>query len=321
MKILLYIPISLTAAFVSQLKWLRESLDQLGEPYSKVRFHLAVSHDFEGCLDLLVHTLKELCDNSDRYFFHLVDKDRFNKYHYLETGAFRFRILDDSDITIFCDADILFIAGLDELLEQALSGSAIFGVQAQASPFIQGVPSESVQRRVQSNDEWWNILFETFVGTPAPLSHTYLSHSNERCPLYFNAGFLIGPTAVWKLIAEEAYSLVASITEEMISRKAPARSFQFPFQIAMTLAVYKLKVSAHAISPIYNTGNSSLFVASTSIAKSDVRVIHYYGNPLMNYYKSIGFEAMIERVRPERVLDSVSSLLVERYDELLKGLQ
>ena len=322
MKITLHIPISPTKAFFSQVQWLRRSLDVLGEPYSTAKLYIAVSRDYQGQLNNCLASFEDLQEHRERYLICPVDSSRFSKFHYLETASFRYLMLDDSQITIFCDADILFLERFDELLQRTLDQATISGVIARGSPFNQGAAALKSRVARLSNDEWWNALFNRLLDSLAPLVHQYLRQTSQKCPLYFNAGFVIGKTSTWKSIAQYAYYILEELIVELIALRRPgsALSVQYAFQIALTLALYKFEIPVQPLSPAYNAWNGPEFLGAVGISKRDVKVVHYYADQLMNFYKTMPFEAMIARVQKEKILDPISTLLIERVNYIRETL-
>jgi hypothetical protein len=318
MKLTFLLPVSVTTPYISRVEWLRRSLDSLGTPYSEARIGLALSCDSEGCPEEKVRTFKEVDKNSSRYYFAAVNKARFNSFHYLETAAYRYRMLDDADVTIFCDADIFITGRFDELLEEVLQNESMAGVIARGSPFTQGVSEANRKALRQCNDEWWNHMFTTFVGRAAPLQYKYPAQSTLATPFYCNAGFLVASTKVWRTMAEFAYESLPKVISEIVhsSFRGNRLAIQYAFQITHSLALYRAGIGCRVLSPGFNAWNGGTFCTSTGLSRDDIRVIHYYGDPLMNFYKQTDFLNMIQQVKKVAPRDPVTLLLLERIASL-----
>lgn len=318
MKLTFLIPISVTVPYLSRVEWLRRSLDSLGAPYSDARIGLALSRDSSDDLESTVRSFPEVLQNPSRYFVAAVDRARFDSINYLETGAYRFRMLDDSDVTIFCDADIFFIQRFDGLLNEVMRQECMAGVIARGSPFTQGLSYNKSQRNRLCNELWWNHLFQIFLQRPAPLKYSYSAQPTTLSPFYCNAGFLVASTRVWRAISEFAYDWVTEVVSEIIRSRLPKRRLviQYAFQIAHALATYHVGLNHRVLCPGFNAWNGSSFCASTGVSPEEIHVIHYYGNPVMNFYKRLDFMSMMRRVSDEPLLDPVTSLLVKRVSAM-----
>ena len=61
-----------------------------------------------------------------------VDREAFRRDSYYATGVDRLKVVSDADIVLFADADVIFVAGIDDLLEslvRAASGAADHGTR------------------------------------------------------------------------------------------------------------------------------------------------------------------------------------------------
>jgi lipopolysaccharide biosynthesis glycosyltransferase len=316
-SIAFHIPISPTLAYFSRLKWLCKSIRSWSSRFSSIHFHLSISNEDSVTLSKLSRDYAEIINDRSCYHLHICDKVRFNRFHYIETGAARYLHIDNSDITIFCDADIIFLADIIELIDMILEKGGIYGVLAQGSPFFERTQNAWAQEQVHNNETWWHLLFEQFIGTSCKFGHSYLAQA-KKCPLYYNAGFLIGKTKDWLAIKDYAYTIQEELIQVFIDlrRYGGRLPIGYTFQIAFTLALYKFNIRSHPISPAYNAWNTSEFLRISKVSLKDIKIIHYFVDHYINLYKTCSFEDMIEKARNHPSPNSINSLMVERADTL-----
>lgn len=267
-SISLHIPISPNISFYSKIKWIRKSLDFLGEPYSSAKIHLTVSNEDGITINTLINSYPEFKENISRYRFYITNKISFDQYSYGETAGLRFKNIDNSDITIFCDADIFFIKRIDDILNNIIAEGGIYGVLAHTTPF---------QPLEKTNEEWWNYLSLKYTNQLIPLNFKHTLNSKVNCPLYYNNGFIIGKTIDWKKIKDFSYSNFKDIFNilplKYLNNDATPRLYCM--QISFALALHKFKIKTAPLSDIYNCANDQGIANILQNEINDIRIVHY----------------------------------------------
>lgn len=274
-SIAIHIPISPNLGFYSRLKWIRKSLDILGAPYNRAILHITVSNENDISYQKIHNTCTEFERNKHRYRFYIVEKEKFNQYSYGETAGLRFMNIDNSDITIFCDADILFVDRIDDLISLVNKNEGIYGVLAHNTPF---------HHLETSYDEWWSKLANKFLKSEIDLNYKHSLHPTIKCPVYYNNGFIIGAKNSWNKIAKFCYNNFRDIynylPDNYLGINGSPRFFSM--QISFTLALLKFSINTHPISEIYNCANDQRVFNNLDSKKNDIRIIHYLRDNFFN---------------------------------------
>jgi hypothetical protein len=310
-SISIHIPISPNISFYSKIKWIRKSLDSLGTPYNKSILHITVSNENNISLDIISNCFEEFKKNRHRYRFYITDSSKFAQYSYGETAGLRFMNIDNSDITIFCDADILFIKPFDELLEETLTYGGIYGVIAHNTPF---------HNLDKSNEEWWNCLSDMITPNDTiNLNHSHSLHPNIKCPPYYNNGFIIGKTDDWKKIADFCYQNFRDIYKllpESYNRVEGSSNF-FSMQISFSLALHKFKIKTHPISNIYNCANDQRLANLLGNKTNDIRIIHYLRGRYINRNLIFVSREQINKFLELNEVDDITGKLQDAVVEIM----
>ncbi|MCP4457238.1 MAG: hypothetical protein GY816_04305 [Cytophagales bacterium] len=312
MKISVYVPISPNIGFLSRVKWIRKSLDHLGSPYSEAIIHVILGYEDNGQIGLNPKEFTEFSANKHRYRFHSTNRQKFNKYSHLETAATRFMAIDDADISILCDADVMFIKRFDELIELVQSNEGIYGVIAHASPFtlLDKMPNE-----------WWESISVNFCNEEIKLSYSHSKQPDIQCPAYYNNGFIIGDNKSWKKIKEfcyQRYGEVCQFLPEKYNGRDSSPRF-FTLQIILSLALLKFGIKTQPISEIYNFPNDQLLSEKFSSLLSDIRIIHYLRTNHFDRERIFTKNVETNRFLLIEKIDLVSSILQKHVSEIIEN--
>lgn len=312
-RISIHIPISPNKAFYSRLTWLRKSLDSLGAPYSDALLHITISNEEHVTHESVEHEFYDYIRNKERYRLHITDSSRFAAYSYGETAGLRFKNIDDSDITIFCDADILFIDRIDDLIDTALMEGGIYGVIAHISPF-KGIKT--------SPQEMWNHLSKRYLNETIELSYKHSHMPHIPCPAYYNYGMIIGRTETWNKFKDFAYENFSEIieltTQDTLFKSETYRAFSM--QLSLTLSLHKFNIHTKPISDIYNCANDEKTASLLGQMIDHVRIIHYLRNTFFNRDSIFTSHDEINAFLNLEHIDPVSKILQDKVKNVLNDL-
>ncbi|HUN78372.1 MAG TPA: hypothetical protein VMU32_05595 [Solirubrobacteraceae bacterium] len=193
-----------------------------------------------------------------------LDADLWRRHGIFATALQRFCYDIQTPTALLLDADTLFLAPIDDLLERIERTRAIAGLIAHLSPFLWSEAGQGL---------WREVFHAAGLGEP-PMSCEHsgwqsIEHDAARrhCPPYFNLGVLLASREALGALAKTIYS-------EM---EAVERVIETPFrcQLALTLAIQRARVPWEALPLRYNLPNDDRFLARHGDEVGDVRVIHY----------------------------------------------
>lgn len=182
MKWEIRVPISPDEIFFRRVEYLYRSIRACGGITGEARLVVSVGEDIEP-FDLAASQSW----SDERVIWRWVDREAFRRQRYDATDFDRFQVRSDADIVLFADADVIFVSGIDDLLEILFAAPAIAGVMAHIHP--PPIPSVS-----------WDQLF-TDANIPLPQDlHQYSSWrtldpdpTRRFGPVYYNFGAVFVP--------------------------------------------------------------------------------------------------------------------------------
>jgi hypothetical protein len=261
MKLEVRVPISPRDFFFRRVEYLNCSLRACGGITGDAHLVVSVGDDIEP-FDLLASQPW----SRDQVTWRWVDRAAFRRDSYFATVFDRFMVRSDADIVLFADADVIFVSGVDDLLESLMRLPTIAGVIAHAPP-KSGVD--------------WNHLFAVAKIPPARDAHQYsgwrlmFEDPHDRfAPAYYNFGAVFVP-ASWVAMLAHAYRGSIAVAET-------AGFDFFKAQIALTLALYRLGLRRLALELRYNFPNDPLFDSAHPRELDDVRILHYLRTEILD---------------------------------------
>jgi hypothetical protein len=191
------------------------------------------------------------------------DRERFRKDGYWETSREIFRQPARGRFVMYADADVIFVRDFSDLLADLERSPAVAGVIAHAPPFP----------KLRSSEIWDPLCAEYGVCVP-PSIHEYTgwgfmvkAPEHRYTPLYFNFGMVIAPAEMMSEIGEE---IIAA--DDFVNKRLTTF---FRFQIALTLAIQKHRLTSRALPLRYNFPNDPRFDQRYPDELADVRILHY----------------------------------------------
>jgi hypothetical protein len=254
MKFEIRVPISPREDFFRRVEFLHRSIRGCGGLTSEARLVVSIGADVEP-FDVAIREPW----SRDQVTWRWVDREEFRQYSFYATGTDRFRVRSDADIILFADADVIFVSGIDDLLESLMHQPAIAGVMAHVHP--------------PPGLDWQRLFTEQQI----PLPTDAYQHSGWRlmcddpalrfAPAYFNFGAVFVPGA-W-------LPPLAYVYERSIAPAEQAGVGLWKSQVALTLSIYRLGLRRLALEPRYNFPNLPIFEAAYPEDLKDVRILHY----------------------------------------------
>jgi lipopolysaccharide biosynthesis glycosyltransferase len=305
-----YIPVSPHPKFYSRVKWIRKSLDYLGTPYSKAIIHLTIGNEKDISIEQILGGFAEFSSHQHRYRFHVADKEKFEKYNWLETGATRFKVIDEADIIIHCDADIIFVKRFDDLLSKVISSRGIYGVIAHSSPFS-SLDIQPIQM--------WKLLSLKFCNKEIELKHMHSKQAWISCPAYYNNGFVIGDHESWQKIKIFFYQNFSEVFDVLSQGKDPNHSPGFfSLQISLALALFKYDIRTQPLPEIYNFANDEVLIQKYESQVSDVKIIHYLRKKFFDRDYIFRDNDQTDRFLTLQNLDPISKILQQHIAQIIE---
>lgn len=234
------IPGSPNDAFCSQIAFFSLALKKLGPPYNSARVVFCCGNEFP----------KKIYQRWANYLAsveirQVSQSEAENDSIFAQIDARFDAVSTDADISIFCDADILVVRRLDNLLLKIVDQNRIAGSIAHFPvPYRRDISTSEAwaqlfhEMRVRPNDQWFR---HTLTGSGAVLS-------DSICPFYVNFGFVMAPPRIWKTLKSDACEIRRKL---MSILDAP----YFSAQVALTLAIYKNDISVESLPLRYNYPN------------------------------------------------------------------
>jgi hypothetical protein len=261
-KLEVRVPISPTDYFFRRVELLYRSLRACGGTTGQADLVVSVGADIEP-FDIA----QTQPWSRDQIKWRWVDREAFRRDSVHATGLDRFKATTTADIVLFADADVIFVAGVDDLLDALNHTPAIAGVIAHAPP-----PKEDLD---------WNHLFDE---AQIPLPHDAYQYSGWRLmchspaqrivPAYYNFGAVFVPGS-WVTTLGYVYERSLGFAEN-------AGLGHFKGQVALTLALYRLGRRRLALELRYNFPNDHLFDAAYPEDLRDIRILHYLRTEVVN---------------------------------------
>jgi hypothetical protein len=254
MKFEIRVPISPRKCFFRRIEFLHRSLLACGGLTAAARLVVSVGDDIEP-FDIVAREPW----SRGKVTWRWVDREAFRRDSFFATVLDRFKVESDADIVLFADADVIFVAAIDDILQSLASGPAIAGVIAHAPP--------------DGGVDWNRVFTDARLPLPSDV-HQYsgwrlmCSHPAQRfAPAYYNFGALFVP-GNWVQGLGHFYGRSIGIAEK-------AGFDFFKAQIAVTLALYQLGMRRIALELRYNFPNDPLFDAAYPEDLRDMRILHY----------------------------------------------
>lgn len=303
MKLEVRVPISPRPYFFRQIEYLLRSILSCGGLTSDVRMVVSVGED------VAPYDIASLQPWSrEHVIWRWVDRDAFRKESYHATGADRFLVESDADMILLADADILFIAGVDDLLKALGHAPAVAGVIAHVPPWY-------VHRQAASS---WQQLFEA-MGMRMPrdrFQHTgwgilFSDPSWRFSPAYFNLGAVFVPGSLMPGLARSFFVHLKKAAEGGVG--------YFKSQLALSMAVYDLDLPRVALDVRYNFPNYPGFDLAYPGDLQDVRIIHYMRAQIVNRQRIWETPESTAELLRRTDLQGSNEVLRRRIEHLVKN--
>lgn len=260
-RICFHIAASPTESFYSQIAMFRLSLDALGGIYEQA--HIIISFGDEKIQSI---PDKWTAQFGNKVNFHWADPELFRQHQYLAQVDARWNYDHDQyDYVIFCDADIILINPIDDLLFRQWQCPSIMGVIAHY-PFLL-IPEDDYR-------QIWAGLVETYSGKTVEFKyhHTLVQghdlSKSSKCPFYINFGFVLMTPKIVKTIRNTYLTIRPEVSRLLNGTYVSG-------QIALTLSLLAHDVPARSIGMRYNFPNDIIAESMHPLELADVRVIHY----------------------------------------------
>lgn len=240
----------------------RLALDSLGGIYEHADLIVTLGHDKKKPSRLPRRWKPFL---SKKVTFYWASPDEFRQSSYLAQGDKRWQ-LDYSayDVVIFCDADVLIVEPIDDLLLLTLESPAVTG----AITHYAFQPKENVDPHTV-----WHDLASRFLNRPLEFNYRHTLSVNNLpeytfCPFYINFGFVVFTPALYNQFNTQ----FLDVRPKVVSALADP---YFSAQITLALVVEMLQVPTREIGLRYNFPNDKNADRIQEHELDDVRVIHY----------------------------------------------
>jgi hypothetical protein len=294
------VPISPTPDFFRRIHFMAASLRRIGGVLADHEFVVCVGGDEEP------GNLYERLPWSKHYpiIWRWVDRERFRQDTYWETSREIFRQPARADYVMCADADVIFVRGFPDLVEDLQRSPAVAGVIAHG-PGISDLTSSQM----------WESLCQEY-GVPVPPSvHEYTRWKFMReasqpryTPVYFNFGMVIAPAEMMNKISTEMATAVEFVNKRL-------NTF-FRFQIALTLAIQKYGLTTRALPLRYNFPNDPRFDKTYPDDLSDVRILHYLRRDIVHRENDFSDLARVARLIQRTDLRGSNEVLRHCLEEL-----
>jgi hypothetical protein len=227
----------------------------------------------------------------------------------------RFRRPFEADFAIVCDADILFMRAIPELLAKVAATGGVAGCMAHVSPFI----PPFAELPPGGHADWWARLFAAYGMPPPALIHPHPGYgvlfddpSARYSPAYFNSGVLVGAGEAMNALAPHAIPATEAVrsVHDMI----------FCDQLAFTLMLYKTGVPATVAPLRYNFPNHPLIEQALPGELAEVAIIHYLRHEIVDRAKVFASPEALARLIARTDLSGANERLRARLAELHPGL-
>jgi hypothetical protein len=297
----IHVPISPTPAFLTKVRYLAASLRRYGGALADSPMIVTVGDDERVDLER-AHPWSRQLGIEWRW----LDDELWRRYGIYATALQRFCYEIDAPQALLLDADTLFLAPIDDLLEGVEESPAITGLLAHISPFL----NCDVDGR-----ELWQRIFRAAELGDAPLECEHsgwqtieFDPDRRYCPPYFNLGVLLASREVLSAVAQTIY-------EEM---ETVRRVHETPFrcQIALTLAILRSGVRWRALPLRFNFPNDMQFLPRYAAELADVRIIHYLRDDELNRAQDLASVEGVGALLARAELNPVNARLRDALQEV-----
>jgi hypothetical protein len=314
-KVEIRIPISANDAFFRMTRIFLESLQLFGGPLGRSAHCVAsISRDTP------MRDLARECPWSSDYSldFRWVDENLFENHGYHGTGFDRKTVQSEADIVVLCDADIMIAGDFDELITMAHNNHSLNGWLGHWSPFVVDRKTAKI-----SSQKWWDRIFEE-AGLPAQAlqfqcpgyGFGYHDSNHSHCPYYYNAGFLVAPQEIFRLVSKTFLDDVSCVERVLDSVHKS--------QIAMTLSQVRHDIKCELSGLKYNcpVGISEKRLRNSTPRcndADDVRVFHYLADVEINksHFRS---EKALRQLMARKNLSPTGTVMQKKLSQILESL-
>lgn len=258
----IHIPISPTPLFFNMLRCLACSLRRNGGVYRDAPIIATVGDArIDSRLARRLSWLKPLGVE-----LRWLRRRDFAARDYFATGHQRWKYAYESDVVLLLDADILIAGPLDELVQSVYERNVVAGMIAHCCPF----------ERAGQHHMTWDIMYRHCQAGAPRLEHEHtgwgwLSSDPGRrnCPAYFNYGVVCAPRSFCSSIG-----LMIDGVFDQVREIAPS---VYAAQVALAVAIGKLKIPAVALPMRWNFANAPELEAMHAAELSHARILHMLG--------------------------------------------
>lgn len=258
MKIEFLICGSAKPEFYSQISFFRLALNSLGGCYKDARLVAVLGNQEENVIP-------------PRWRPHFRDVDLIWAH---EPGAYnpdfvpqhnkRFEVLDPTaDVSIICDADVLILRPMDDLLRSIVEDPFLGGVIAHFH-----FPWDGREERRPERD--WPELATTILGKNIDRPHRYTlqdAASPDRAPFYINFGVFAGTPEMLGRFNQRELEIRPKVAEKLGEWWAP--------QVSLALTCADLDLPTRALPMRYNFPNDPLADSLYPEEMENIVFLHY----------------------------------------------
>ncbi len=293
-------PISPTPAFVTKIRYLATSIRRYGGALADSPVIVTVGADER--VDLArAHPWSKSLGVEWRW----LDDALWRRYGIYATALQRFCYEIDAPQALLLDADTLFVASIDDLLEDAAVSPAIAGSLAHISPFTDCEEGQAL----------WQSIFRAAGLGEAPLECEHsgwqtleLDPDRRYCPPYFNLGVLLASREVLRVLARTIYVEMETVQQ--------VHATPFRCQIALTLAIVRSGVAWRALPLRFNFPNDAKFLPRYTAEFSDARIIHYLRDEELDRAQDLASVESVGALLSRTDLNSVNARLRDALEEV-----
>jgi len=261
MKFEIRVPISPREDFFRRVEFLHRSVRACGGLTAEATLVVSIGADIEP-FDVVAREPWSRNEVTWRW----VDREAFRRDSFFATGLDRLRARSNADIVLFADADVIFVNGVDDLLESLLHQPAIAGVMAHVPP--------------PPGLDWERLFTEAEIPPPKDAyQHSgwrlmYHDPALRFAPAYYNFGAVFVPG--------EWLPTLGYVYERSVPAAENAGAGVWKAQVALTMALYRLGMRRLALEPRYNFPNLPLFETGYPEDLRDVRILHYLNTEIVD---------------------------------------
>ena len=261
-KICFSIPASPNHEFYSQIAMFRLALDSLGGIYENADLIISLGHEGKINSKLPRRWKSYLSKN---VIFHWVSPEEFKEKSYMAQVDHRWKIdYSEYDIVVLCDADVIILKPIDDLLFLTLKSPAITGAIAHTN----------FRPRKNSDPQGtWNELATKLLGRTLRFDYRYSLAVNKEpeytfCPFYLNFGFVLFTPDLLDSIKDTFLEFRPKVASMIVNP-------YFSAQVTLPLAAEYCQIPTRAVGLRYNFPNDEFADEFQKNELSDVRIIHY----------------------------------------------